>query len=148
MSYRDLKLLRKLRQEHRDMVHALDRLARLRPGSGEYYEFLVRTRELISQHLAAEAEWIYPALESGGSEAALRCYDQMLDVSGEVLEFLEYALKLDADYESFAYACRLGRIKSLLQHRINREEEVLYPEFEAIRSEVISVSVGGRVSHG
>jgi hypothetical protein len=120
-----------LRDQHAQLYALLDELQRLGLAGPEGRERLQKARQAMLAHLSLEDRRLYPALRANPSTADLagRYADEMQQLTPALLAFFDAYHESNADPQAFARS--LDQLLVVLQQRTSREEERLYPAYEA-----------------
>lgn len=125
-------LIETLKNEHQQIVAALNQLNQLGIYSEQGNALLLDSKNALLAHLHREDTEFYPLLYKAAQtdEALKRTLDHFakdMDViSKSALEFFE---KYGFGGSGLEFARDFGRLFSTLQMRIGREERILYAEF-------------------
>ena len=125
-------LIEILSDEHRRLQQCFNELQRLGTSNEEWKDKLRQTRYLLTAHLTKEDERLYPALAKNppGLSLSKDFESEMEKISTEALAFID---RYRDGGSGLDYAKQLGRIIGIINVRINREETILYREYEKIR---------------
>ena len=125
-----MKLTDILREQHAQLRVLLGELQRLGITGAEGRERLQQARQAMLSHLSLEDSRLYPALQAHPSTAGLaRQYaSEMQQLTPALVAFFDTYRDCNADPPAFARS--LDQLLAVLQQRISREEERLYPAYE------------------
>lgn len=129
-------LIGKLKTEHEKIIDALTQAREAGFSSQECFERLREVKLALLTHLAEEDAHLYPTLFDAaqtdvGLKSTLGIFAQdMQEVSRQVLGFFE---KYEDGGSGVEFASDFGRLYALLDQRIRKEEEILYPEYDKLR---------------
>jgi hemerythrin-like domain-containing protein len=120
-----------LRDQHAQLYVLLDELQRLGLAGPEGRERLREARQAMVAHLALEDSRLYPALHAHPSTSAVarRYAGEMQQLTPALLAFFDAYQEGDAEPEAFSRS--LAQLLAVLEQRISREEDRLYPAYEA-----------------
>jgi hypothetical protein len=120
-----------LRDQHAQLYVLLDELQRLGLAGPEGRERLRKARQAMVAHLALEDSRLYPALHAHPSTSAVarRYAGEMQQLTPALLAFFDAYHEGNADPVAFSRS--LGQMLAVLKQRISREEDRLYPAYEA-----------------
>ena len=128
-------LINQLRNEHAVLVESLGSVQNVGVGSAESKQMLLKAKSALLAHLGKEDKELYPVLKKAGmtDQNIQRKLDSfgkdMNEITGFVLKFFE---NIENDkYSQLEFARDFGKMVSLLSGRISREENILYPLYEA-----------------
>jgi hypothetical protein len=126
-----MKLTDVLRDQHAQLGVMLDELQRLGLAGADGRDRLQKARQAMLSHLSLEDTRLYPALRGHPATAGLaRQYaDEMQQLTPALVAFFDTYRDCNADPPAFARS--LDQLLAVLQQRISREEERLYPAYEA-----------------
>lgn len=126
------RLITELKSEHNQIVAFLNKVNMLGFFSAEGQTLLLDSKNLLLSHLRREDLEFYPLLEEAAlnNPALRRTLDvfakEMEPISKAALDFFE---KYSSGGSGLEFARDFGRLFSILQMRIGREERILYAEF-------------------
>lgn len=129
-------LIGNLKNEHEKIVNALTQAREAGFSNEECFERLREVKLALVAHLAEEDAHLYPTLfEAAKTDTALKSTlgifaQDMHEVSRQVLAFFE---KYEDGGSGVEFASDFGRLYALLDQRIRKEEEILYPEYDKLR---------------
>ncbi|MGN2248703.1 hemerythrin domain-containing protein [Frateuria sp. GZRe14] len=120
-----------LRDQHAQLYVLLDELQGVGLAGPEGRERLRKARQAMVAHLALEDSRLYPALQAHPSTSTLarRYVGEMQQLTPALLAFFDAYHEGNADPEAFSRS--LGQLLAVLKQRIGREENQLYPAYEA-----------------
>ncbi|HEV2539902.1 MAG TPA: hemerythrin domain-containing protein [Frateuria sp.] len=120
-----------LRDQHAQLVAMLDDLGRHGIAGADGRERLQRAQQAMLSHFSLEESRIYPALQTNPATTALaeRYLGELQQLTPALLAFFDTYREGDADPRAFAHS--LEQLMAVLRQRIVREEERLYPAYEA-----------------
>jgi hypothetical protein len=120
-----------LRDQHAQLAAMLDDLGRHGMAGADGRERLQRARQAMLAHFSLEESRLYPALQTHPATAALadRYVGEMQQLTPALLAFFDTYREGDADPRAFAHS--LEQMMAVLRQRIVREEERLYPAYDA-----------------
>ena len=120
-----------LRDQHAQLAAMLDELHHHGMAGPEGRERLRRTRQAMLSHFSLEESRLYPALQAHPATAALarRYVGEMQQLTPALLAFFDTYRDGSAQPQAFAHS--LDQLLAVLGQRIRREEEQLYPAYEA-----------------
>jgi hypothetical protein len=126
-----MKLTDVLRDQHAQLGVMLDELQRLGLAGADGRDRLQKARQAMLSHLSLEDTRLYPALRGHPATAGLaRQYaDEMQQLTPALVAFFDTYRDCNADPPAFVRS--LDQLLAVLQQRISREEERLYPAYEA-----------------
>jgi len=126
------KLIEALKQEHQQIAETLHKVNELGIYSDQGKALLLESKSALISHLMREDREFYPILyEAALTDSALNrtleiFANDMETISKTALYFFE---KYKEGGEGIEFARDFGRLFSVLQMRIGREERILYPEY-------------------
>ncbi len=118
-------------QDHVEMISILQKVKELRIGTVEAKQELFQVKDMLLNHLSKEDEQLYPVLKKAAKSdnslaKKLNTFAKDLEeISGFVINFFE---KSD-DRASMEFARGFGKLFVTLNKRIQREEIILYPQY-------------------
>jgi hemerythrin-like domain-containing protein len=120
-----------LRDQHAQLAAMLDELQRLGMAGTDGRERLQRARQAMLSHLSLEDSRLYPALQAhpATGDLAHQYADEMQQLTPALLAFFD--TYRDGGAEPSAFARSLEQLLAVLRQRIEREEQRLYPAYEA-----------------
>jgi hypothetical protein len=126
-----MKLTDVLRDQHAQLAAMLDDLRCHGVAGPEGRERLRRTRQAMLSHFSLEENRLYPALQEHPATTALarRYVGEMRQLTPALLAFFDTYHEGSAQPHAFAHS--LDQLLAVLGQRIRREEEQLYPAYEA-----------------
>lgn len=128
-------LIKRLQNDHALLVEALDEVKRLGIGVQDGRDRLFSLKSTLLGHLNVEDAQLYPPLraEAEKNQALKRTLDvfarDMETVSKDVFLFFD---KYSNGGSGMQFAKDFGHLYALLSHRISKEENILYPEYEKL----------------
>lgn len=119
-----------LREQHLQLHALLEELRRRGIASAEGRELLQKTRAAVLSHLSLEDSRLYPALRAypATSGLARRYAREMHQLTPAVVAFFDAYRDGSADPQGFTRS--LVQLLAVLQQRIRREEDTLYPAYD------------------
>lgn len=132
------KLIDDLKNEHAVMVNMLNKVTKVVAGSKERKEILSSAKTGLLSHVKKEDIELYPVLKKAaeGDENLRLILDMfakdMDSIAKSAFGFFD-KYSQGASYSDLAFAVDFGRLLGLLELRIRKEENILYPEFEKIK---------------
>lgn len=129
------RLTDSLRAEHSAILKLIDEARAAGIGSRAAFDCLRKSKTLIIAHLQKEESELYPPLFASCDFAPMgdAFSAEMVRLSQTIIRFFErYEAAGAADG---ALTAELDRIIGLLNSRIAREENALYPAFEKVAAE-------------
>jgi hypothetical protein len=124
-----------LRKEHEILLAKMDRVRQLGISTQAGRDELMSMRRLLVAHLGKEDSELYPALEKASrTNPALKSTldlfaTEMKSITHEVMRFFD---KYEHDRQGLSFGSDSGRILGVLKTRIQREERILYREYERL----------------
>jgi len=128
-----MSLIEELKNSHSEIIAMLDRISELGFYSEKGKSLLLSAKDKILAHLEKENEELYPIIRKAASsdERLRRILDiiakDMEDVKEKALQFYEKYSKGGSDRE---FSKDYGEILWVIRNRIQREEEILFKEYE------------------
>lgn len=125
-------LIVNLKKEHDQIISVLNEVNTLGIYSERGQILLIDSKTALLAHLHREDTEFYPVLrkEAQKNDSLSRTLDvfakEMESISKAALDFFE---KYKSGGSGIEFARDFGRLFSILQMRIGREERILYPEF-------------------
>lgn len=145
------ELTERFKQQHRDLLRALDEAYRLRFDTPEGRLKLLEFEPALMAHLNSEDAGLYPELARAAerdSNLAWLLATLKDDLKGIAQAADQFFRKVEGEPGKtvcpLELACELGRLVGWLKGRIQREETILFPEFERVRYGNRSVAGLGR----
>lgn len=133
------KLVNKLIEEHQQILATLRKVNDLGIYSEQGKMLLLESKNALISHLMREDREFYPILhEAALNDAVLRrtleiFANDMGTISKTALDFFD---KYKTGGSGIEFARDFGRLFSVIQMRIGREERILYPEYMKIRKKI------------
>lgn len=126
-----MRLTDVLRDQHVQLCAMLSEVARLGIASEEGRARLQMARQAMLAHLSLEEGKLYPALRDHPATTALarRYADEMQQLTPALLAFFDTYGEGPAEPQAFSRS--LDELMAVLRQRIHREENRLYPAYEA-----------------
>jgi hypothetical protein len=120
-----------LREQHKQLNLLLDELQRHGAAGAEGRERLRSARQVMLAHLSLEDNRLYPALRAhpATAELARRYADEMQQLTPALIAFFD--VYGDGGTDALAFSHSLEQLQSVLHQRTGREENQLYPAYEA-----------------
>lgn len=130
-------LIEELRSEHARILDAFQEIRRLGIGSAEARAVLLAVRAGLLAHLAKEDARLYPPLRKASASDRALC--RKVDFFARDVEEITRSASaffdtLDRAPQGTEFAREFGALAAALRSRIQREESVLYPEYESRNS--------------
>jgi hemerythrin-like domain-containing protein len=132
------KLIEELKQEHSELVSMLSKVTEFGIGSKEREDILFSAKNVLLAHLKKEDAELYPFLRKKTEndknlELILDMFTRDMEtVSKTVLAFFDKYSQGDSHSE-LEFAANFGRLLGLLEVRIQKEENILYKEYERLK---------------
>ncbi len=133
------ELTEKLRQDHADILQALDSARELKVTTSEGFRMLKKSMARLAAHIKREDREFYPGLRSAiGDNTKLSNMldlfeEDMLDVSSRIRAFID---KFSQNCFTEDYAREFETLYIDLKNRIAKEENVLFPEIEKLLADL------------
>ncbi len=133
-------LIDRLKREHHEIDRALKEAKLLGAATKDGHKRLLDARDLIIKHLKEENDALYPSLEASAttdailSEDLARFQQTLKPVTDQAIAFFERydePQEYDEPHEQAALRRELVDIITLIESRIDQEETIFYPHFEA-----------------
>jgi len=120
-----------LRDQHAQLYVLLDELRRFGVAGDEGGDRLEKARQAMLSHLSLEDNRLYPALHAHPATAGLahQYADEMQQLTPALVAFFD--TYRDGSTDPLAFSRSLEQLLAVLRQRIGREEERLYPAYEA-----------------
>ncbi|MBI5180191.1 MAG: hemerythrin domain-containing protein [Nitrospirae bacterium] len=131
-------LLNELKKEHSVIVNMLNKITELGIGSKDRQDILFSAKTGLLAHVKKEDANLYPALKKAAEkDESLRMMldmfaNDMNTISMAAFGFFDKYSQGNSGLE-LDFAVDLGRLLGLLELRIRKEENILYPEYEKIK---------------
>jgi hypothetical protein len=128
-------LTNRLRDDHADLRHVLERVRDLGIGTAEGRATLLNARTLFVEHIEREDAEFYPALRSlaridpGAQAHADQFAAEMKEISGNILAFFD---KYRDGGSCLEFAIDFGRMHAMLHLRWYKEESILYARHDRL----------------
>ncbi len=128
-------IISQLRKEHEVLLQTLKGIKDLGIGTPEGKTALFQAKQALLAHLQLEDTKFYPALRKAAETDEVlqgtlaRFAEEMEEIGRFVMDFFTRYEQASAGMD---FARDFGKMCSLLQGRIFREESVLFPAFEKI----------------
>lgn len=131
-----MEFIEQLKAEHQVILSAFEEAKVMGVGSETSLAKLLKIKELLLSHLHKEDQELYPALTGSAMSSALSnaFQDEMKQISLGVLEFFCLCEKKGDVQDLVNLEQEFIRIHAALVDRIQREEELLYQEYERVKS--------------
>jgi len=129
------KLVEELKKEHAAIAEILVKVRELGIGSPEGRTLLISAKESLLAHLRKEDRELYPVLrKKPESDERLK---KTMDVFAKDMESISQAAldffnKYSQGGSGVDFARDFGRLFIVLRGRINKEEDILYKEYEKL----------------
>jgi len=129
-------LISELKSEHALIASMLNKVNSLGIFSKEGQDVLLQAKNGLLAHLSKEDHELYPKMKKEAEknpelERTLGVFAKdMQDISKTALDFFD---KYQSGGSGIEFARDFGRLFSVLNMRIGREERILFPEFEKIQ---------------
>jgi hemerythrin-like domain-containing protein len=130
-------LTKTLKEEHKKIADALNRVVHLGIGTHEGQAELMKAKDLLLSHLQKEDKLLYPVLQKAAKEDSqikLMLESFAKDMEGISQAALDFFSKYEKGGEGLEFAKDFGHLFSALSLRIRREETRLYRIYEEITS--------------
>ncbi|OGX23475.1 MAG: hypothetical protein A3J51_02645 [Omnitrophica WOR_2 bacterium RIFCSPHIGHO2_02_FULL_45_21] len=128
-------LIEELKNDHAEIVKVLTKVRELGIGSKDGQDTLLAAKEGLLAHLKKEDERLYPSLRKAAENTPGLKYTldmfakDMAPVSKNAIDFFGKYAKGGANIE---FAKDFGGLVGALGTRIQKEEKILYPEYEKL----------------
>jgi len=129
------RLIQVLKAEHVAIVNSLNQVVLCGANTDEGRAKLLSAKENLITHLQREDMELYPVLEKAAQrdpklkDAIDSFIDDIVLVSDKALAFFD---QYEGDYENPRFERDFAKLLSMLSHRIEREEETLYPFYDEL----------------
>ena len=130
-------LTNELKSEHQGLVSTLNEVKALGISSQEGITKLLAAKNGLLAHLSKEDQKLYPVLnkEAEGNSTLKTKLDMFAkDMDGISKAALDFFAKYQSGGEGLEFAKDFGGLVAVLGQRIQREESILYAEFDKINS--------------
>ncbi len=129
------QLVDKLKSDHKTLVELLNKVQKLGVGSEQTKGLLLQAKSTLINHLKKEDQELYPTLHKAAKtnediQRRVNSFGKdMEEITKFVLQFFDKIEK--GTYTQMDYARNFGKLMSVLNNRISREENILYPLYES-----------------
>jgi iron-sulfur cluster repair protein YtfE (RIC family) len=125
--------LEEFQKDHLQIQEAVRLVKEKGISTREGKELLFSIKDMLVKHLKSEDTYLYPVLrEAGKSDIQILNTMNvfMKDMDTVVKQVEDFYAKYTAESSGFDFARSFGALCAVLTNRINREESILYKEYE------------------